>query len=183
MLILASASPRRRELLALLTKDFKICPASIPEKLYLYQTPGAYALMTASAKAHQVSLEHPEVVLGADTVVCKGAQVFGKPGDVAANIAMLRALAGGWHSVLTGVALYQRGRLLERTLVKTRVLFDSALDDELIAYANSSEGLDKAGGYGIQGMAGKFVAALDGCYYNVVGLPLTATARLLNQNL
>jgi septum formation protein len=178
-IVLASASPRRQELLGLLTDDFRVCPADADETPGAYQTPAEYALAMAVNKAIEVSHGVDDIVLGADTVVCMGAKILGKPVDQAENIAMLASLAGRWHGVITAVALCQDGKLICQDIVTTRVLFSQMQDHEIVNYVNSKDGLDKAGGYGIQGDAGKFVAGIDGCYYNVVGLPVAAVAKIL----
>lgn len=178
-IILASGSPRRRELIRLLFADVKICPADVSEEAGRYQTPAEYALSMASRKAQSVSLRFSDPVLGADTVVCLGAKIFGKPADPAENIAMLRELAGRWHAVITAIALWEKGVVVAEDVVTTKVLFAPLNNQEIKNYVQSGEGLDKAGGYGIQGLAGKFVAGIDGCYYNVVGLPVAAVARLV----
>ncbi len=177
-IILASASPRRRELIRLLFADVKICPADVNEEAGQYQTPAEYALSMASRKAQFVSRRFSDPVLGADTVVCLGARIFGKPAGPAENIAMLRELSGKWHAVITGIALWEKGVIVAEDVVTTKVLFASMNNQEIADYVHSGEGLDKAGGYGIQGLAGRYIAGIDGCYYNVVGLPVAAVARL-----
>lgn len=178
-LILASASPRRQELIRLLTDDFRICPASGEKLPGKYQTPAEYALSMAKSKAQQVSAKFRQPVLGADTVVCLGARIFGKPKDVEDNIAMLTDLSGKWHGVITAIVLCKGGKVIGSDIITTRVLFVKMSPQEISSYARRGEGLDKAGGYGIQGMAGKYIAGIDGCYYNVVGLPVAATADLI----
>ncbi|MDD4657543.1 MAG: Maf family protein [Eubacteriales bacterium] len=176
--ILASGSPRRRELIRLLFADVEIHPADVSEEAGRYQTPAEYALSMASRKAQFVSRRFSQPVLGADTVVSLGARIFGKPAGPAENIAMLRELSGKWHAVITAIALWEKGVVVAEDVVTTKVLFASMNNQEIADYVRSGEGLDKAGGYGIQGLAGKFVAGIDGCYYNVVGLPVAAVARL-----
>lgn len=182
-LILASASPRRQELIRLVTEDFSIFPADIKEIPEKYQTPAQFALSMASAKARHVSNQFSDPVLGADTVVCLGARIFGKPVDAADNHRMLRELSGKWHAVITAAVLSIKGRTLGRVIVTTRVRFNELRDSEIAEYVGSSDGLDKAGGYGIQGAAGKYIAGIDGCYYNVVGLPLAAVADLIRAHI
>jgi len=178
-LILASSSPRRQELIRFLTDDFEICPASIDEAPGKYQTPSEYALNMANNKAKQVSEQYSALVLGADTVVCLGAKIFGKPVDMDENIAMLTDLAGKWHGVITAITLLKNGIILGSNVVTTRVIFTKMSEYEIVKYVMSKDGLDKAGGYGIQGAAGKYIAGIDGCYYNVVGLPVAAVADLI----
>lgn len=177
-IILASGSPRRRELIRLLFPEAVIYPAQVDEEGKKYQTPAEYALGMASLKARTVSQKFPDPVLGADTVVCLGARIFGKPTSAAANAAMLRELSDRWHAVITGIARWEKGTLLAEEVVTTKVQFLPISEREITAYAASGEGMDKAGGYAIQGLAGKFVAGIEGCYYNVVGLPVAAVARL-----
>jgi len=177
-LILASASPRRQELIRLLFADVRCYPADVIEEAGRYQTPAEYALSMASRKAQSVSRRFSDPVLGADTVVCLGAKIFGKPAGPAENLAMLRELSGKWHAVLTAIALWEKGVVVAEDVVTTRVLFSPMGEQEIANYVASGEGLDKAGGYGIQGLAGKYIAGIDGCYYNVVGLPVAAVARL-----
>lgn len=178
-LILASASPRRQELICLLTEDFYIRPAVIDESPHKYQTPAEYVQMIAQRKAQSVSGSCMDPVLGADTVVSLGAGILGKPRDPEDNRAMLTALSGRWHAVLTAIVLCREGKVLARDIVTTRVRFLQLTEGQIDGLVQSRDGLDKAGGYGIQAEAGKYVAGIDGCYYNVVGLPVAAVAALL----
>lgn len=180
-LVLASASPRRQELISMVTRDFEVCPADVNEAAKEYETPAEYALGTAIAKALAVSRGRSTPVLGADTVVSLGARVFGKPRDAEDNGHMLATLSGRWHTVLTAVALCRQGMILGSDIVTTRVRFSELQDQDIANLVQSGDGLDKAGGYGIQGEAGKFIAGIDGCYYNVVGLPVAAVATLLGR--
>ncbi|HOB35078.1 MAG: septum formation protein Maf [Firmicutes bacterium] len=178
-LVLASASPRRQELIRRVTEDFVVCPADVDEANIPYQTPAEYTLSMAVGKALAVSGKTPHPVLGADTVVCLGARILGKPRDAEENRAMLRALSGRWHTVLTAVALCRQGRILGTEIVATRVRFLPLREQDIEELIQTGDGLDKAGGYGIQGPAGKYIAGIDGCYYNVMGLPVAAVASLL----
>lgn len=180
-LILASASPRRQELLKLVVPDFGVCPADIDETPGQHQTPSEYALGMAITKALAVSKDFEGLVLGADTVVCLGARILGKPKDKEDNIRMLAELSGRWHTVITAVALTQDDTVLGQDVISTKVLFTNLEHQDIANYVDSLEGLDKAGGYGIQGLAGKYVAGIDGCYYNVVGLPVAAVAKLIGR--
>ena len=182
-IILASASPRRKELLSIITQDFQIIAADVDETPGLYQTPAEYAAATAISKARSISMQWDDIVLGADTVVCLGGRILGKPMDKAENISMLEMLSGKWHAVITAVSLCQGGRVISQELVTTKVLFSQLEYQDIENYVNSQDGLDKAGGYGIQGEAGKFVAGIDGCYYNVVGLPVATVARMLSSHI
>jgi len=179
--ILASASPRRRELLQRICGEFRVEASGIEEVLAGAPTAEAVAEV-ALAKARAVAGRVGEgVVLGADTVVVIDGEALGKPAGPDAARAMLRRLRGRPHEVITGVAVVDAasGRS-EVTAVRTRVLMASVPDADLDAYVSSGEPLDKAGGYGIQGDGGALVAGFAGSYSNVVGLPLLATATLLN---
>lgn len=180
MVILASASPRRVELLRRICPEFEVVPAGIEEVLEGAPTPGAIAAL-AGAKARAVAERvGAGVVLGADTVVVIDGEALGKPADGRAALAMLRRLRGRAHEVITGVAVVDAtsGRA-ETTAVVTQVWMARVSDAQLEAYAASGEPLDKAGGYAIQGGGAVLVAAFRGSYSNVVGLPLQATATLL----
>lgn len=180
-LVLASASPRRLDLLAQigLTPD-EVCAADIDEAPQKRETPRRCALRLAAAKAALVAQSRPEAfVLAADTVVAAGRRILPKAADDEEVRACLDLLSGRSHRVYTAVALIAPdGRLAER-LVETRVTFKRLGVDELEAYLASGEGLGKAGGYGIQGRAGGFVMNLQGSYPAVVGLPLYETLCLL----
>lgn len=182
-MILASASPRRQELLRMLVKEFRVCPADIDETPAKYLTPSEYALSMATQKALAVTRDYSAPVLGADTVVCLGGKILGKPVDIDDNFAMLKSLSGKWHSVLTAVALCHSGEILGWDVVTTRVRFTSMSDQDILSYVEGRDGLDKAGGYGIQGEAGRYIAGIDGCYYNVVGLPVAAVAALISAHI
>lgn len=178
-IVLASGSPRRQELIRLITDDWLICPADINETQAEYQTPSEYALSMAEGKALFVSRQCSHPVLGADTVVCLGVKTFGKPSDMEENAVFLRELSGKWHTVLTAITLCVEGTIVDSNLVTTRVKFCDLSEQDILQYVKSKDGLDKAGGYGIQGPAAKFIAGIDGCYYNVVGLPVAAVAELI----
>ncbi len=183
---LASQSPRRRELLAQLGLTPGIVTADVDETPLPGEEAGAYVERLARAKAlagwHAVEAGGSALlpVLGADTAVVVDGEILGKPRDERDARAMLARLAGRSHQVLTGVSLCDGARQLS-VVSRTDVTF-GALDAERIArYVVSGEPLDKAGGYGIQGLAAAFVARIDGSYSGVVGLPLFETAALLRQ--
>ncbi|MBI1737022.1 MAG: septum formation protein Maf [Candidatus Rokubacteria bacterium] len=178
MVVLASASPRRRELLGRLLDTFDVRPSDIPEVLGAGPLEAAVAAL-ALAKARAVAASVPgAVVLGADTIVCIGTEVFGKPADAGEAREMLRRLRGRWHEVITGVAAVAGDR--EATVsVVSRVLMAGVDDAAIDAYVATGEPLDKAGAYAIQGAGGSLVAGLVGSYTNVIGLPLAETAALL----
>lgn len=180
-LILASASPRRRELLATLNLPFRVMPAHIDERHHAAEPPESYVVRLARQKAEQLAEQCPSAwVLGADTVVVLDQHILGKPADAAAARAMLSSLSGREHTVTTGVAVVQRGRrLVQCDVVRTRVRFRTLQAAAIEAYIATGEPFDKAGAYAVQGVGGQFVAALEGCYNNVVGLPLQRTLALL----
>ena len=180
--ILASASPRRRELLSRLCASFAVVPSDIEEGLEGAPSPDAVAAL-ALAKARAVAGRVGEgVVLGADTVVVLDGVALGKPADAEDARSMLRRLRGRAHDVVTGVAVVDAGTgRAESTAVVTRVAMADVADDVIEAYVGSGEPLDKAGAYAIQGRGAALVARFVGSYSNVVGLPLAATARLLRR--
>lgn len=180
-LVLASASPRRVELLALvgITPD-RIDPADIDETPLKGETPPRLAARLAREKARAVAVRSPEaLVLAADTVVAVGRRFLEKAADEAEATRFLRLLSGRGHRVYTGVAVAAGERIVER-VVETRVTFKVLSDDEIAAYVASGEWRGKAGGYGVQGRAGAFVTRLVGSYPAVMGLPLFETVNLLN---
>mmetsp|Transcript_15765 Transcript_15765/g.55014 ORF Transcript_15765/g.55014 Transcript_15765/m.55014 type:complete len:207 (+) Transcript_15765:197-817(+) len=183
-IILASGSPRRRELLAQLlpgTARFEVITSAFAEDLSKGDDPAAYVVETARAKGRDVltSLAPPRAgafIISADTVVVHRGVVLEKPADDDAACAMLRQLSGGPHDVLTGCALFYEGR--EHAFYERTAVVFSELSDEVIhAYVATGDPLDKAGAYGIQGRAGAFVERISGCYYNVVGLPINRLSR------
>lgn len=182
-LVLASASPRRREILTTLGLAFEVRPSGADESQLEGEAAAAYVRRVAGAKALEVASasEAGTWVLGADTIVVVDGEVLGKPGDdAAASRGMLRMLAGRWHEVTTGVALCRAGDGLVRTIaVTTRVKFRPLSYEAVERYVATGEGADKAGGYAVQGMASGFVAAIEGSYSNVVGLPAAETVELL----
>lgn len=181
-LVLASASPRRRALLAELGVPFEVVPSDLPEALTpALPVPAAVAeLARAKARAVAGRLAGPLVVLAADTVVVVDGRVLGKPATREEARCMLRALRDRTHEVTTGVALVRVPDGTEAAeSVVTRVTMRAFTDAELEAYLETGEPADKAGAYAVQGAGGRLVAAVEGCYSNVVGLPLTTTARLL----
>ena len=183
-LYLASGSPRRRELLAQIGVSFTPLIASIDETPLPDEPAYGYVerLAREKALAGLATLEQAgaAVVLGADTAVVLDGRILGKPADRAQGLAMLTALAGREHQVLTAVALAAAGRI-ESQVVTSRVHFRALRAGEAEAYWASGEPQDKAGGYGIQGLAAVFVSQLQGSYSAVVGLPLCETAQLLGE--
>ena len=182
-LVLASASPRRVELLLELGVPFDVVPSEEPEA-WPPGTPHEAVTALALAKCRSVAarLAAPGVVLGADTAVLLEGKVFGKPESPEDARRMLRALRGREHEVITGVALVEAPSGREAaTHVVTRVLMRGYAEAEIDTYIASGEPFDKAGAYAIQGVGGALVAKVEGCYTNVVGLPLTTTRQLLEK--
>ena len=180
-LILASASPRRRELLAQLAMPFTVIPANIDERAWPGELPWAYTRRVAYAKAQHVARQCPTtVVLGADSVVVLEQQILGKPRDMDDARQMLTRLSGREHTVLTGLAVLHHARhFVCLDAVCTLVCFRPLSPAVIGQYIVTGEPMDKAGAYAIQGAAAAFVASWEGCYTNVVGLPLRRTAALL----
>lgn len=178
-LILASASPRRRELLAQVgILPDAVTPSDIAETPLPGELPRPCAERLAAAKAQACAAGHDALVLAADTVVATGRRIFGKPADSTEAERFLRALSGRRHRVITGVAVRRGPRLLHRS-VETAVRFKRLSESEIEAYLASGEWQGKAGAYGIQGRAAAFIPWISGSYSNVVGLPLTETLGLL----
>jgi septum formation protein len=178
-LVLASASPRRRELLAAAGFAFDVDAADVDETRHHGESAPDYAGRVAREKAQAVAARHPNAaVLGADTVVVVDDDVLGKPADDADARRMLRALSGRAHEVLTAVALIAAGEILAE-IARTTVWMRPLSDREIDAYVSSGEPMDKAGAYAIQGLASRFVTRIDGEYANVVGLPISLVDRLV----
>ncbi len=183
-LLLASASPRRRELLARCALPFEVVPADVDETPEPGETPAQLVRRLALAKAAAVAARHPgAVVLAADTIVARDGVIFGKPIDPADACRMLRRLAGGAHDVLTGFCVVGPRGEVDDGVVVSHVEFRPLSDEEIKAYVDSGEPLDKAGAYAIQGGAAAFVTRIEGSYSNIVGLPLRAVASQLAQYL
>lgn len=180
MLVLASQSPRRRELLERAGFQFTVCPTEVDESWREGEDPESHVCRLAREKARAAAAAENELVLGADTVVVVQGEILGKPSDRADAERMLRLLSGRDHEVFTGVCL-KRGELelveAERTLVR----FAPLDEEEIRAYVASGEPMDKAGAYAIQGLASRFVERIEGCYFNVVGLPVARVYRMLKR--
>jgi septum formation protein len=178
-LVLASASPRRADLLRAAGFAFVVRPASIDESATPDESAAALVQRLAAAKAAAVATADPlDVVIGADTVVVLDGRILGKPRDDGDATAMLERLSGRGHEVLTGVAVRQGGRAIV-SVEETRVYFAPLRADEIAWYVASGEPRDKAGAYGIQGLASRFVERIEGSHANVVGLPVAAVQRAL----
>ena len=185
-LILASASPRRRELLGLLGLAFEVIPSAYEEPApERHRDPSGFAEHLAVEKALDVARRHRgRLVIGADTVVAMGGRLYGKPSDREDAARMLRELSGRAHHVTTGVALVCAAcercpETIESFHVRTEVRFRALLEPEIRAYVATGEPMDKAGAYGIQGHGGLLIESIAGDYPNVVGLPLTPLALRL----
>ncbi|HXR40354.1 MAG TPA: Maf family protein [Terracidiphilus sp.] len=190
MLVLASASPRRRELLTQAGFTFEVRPAHIPEDPYPNEDPIAYVTRLAREKAQAVFAEIAKAtasekrasaapqVLGADTTVTLDNHILGKPEDPADAARMLRLLSGRTHRVITGIAVVTAART-EVAAEVTAVKFLTLSDEEIAAYIATGEPMDKAGAYAIQGRAARWIPRIEGDYFNVVGLPLALVCTLL----
>ena len=178
-LILASASPRRRELLTQIGVQYVIHPAHIDEAIFPGELPHHYVQRLAREKAQALHRRYPKAtVLAADTTVVLDGNVLNKPADRTGAETMLRTLAGRVHHVHTGIAVVT-GKAERVHLETTAVTMCSIPERELQAYLDTGDSLDKAGGYGIQGYAARWIERIEGDYFNVVGLPLASTMKLL----
>ena len=181
-LILASASPRRRELLARAGFEFEVRTSSLDETPKAGESPEEFARRAARDKALSVAAGAPQgsLVLGADTIVVTDHEILGKPVDASDAARMLRMLSGITHRVITGVCLVRGPAHVEAIRhAITWVTFRRLDEQEIAEYVASHEPFDKAGAYGIQGLASKFVTRIEGCYFNVVGLPVAMVYDLL----
>jgi septum formation protein len=202
MLVLASSSPRRRELLTQAGYSFEVHPADIPEDPLPNEDPIAYVTRLAREKAEavfreitkasasdqraaaalQVPAAPPQVVLAADTTVTLDNQILGKPSDPADAARMLRLLSGRTHQVITGIALIS-ATSTQVAAETTAVTFLPLTDDDIAAYIATGEPMDKAGAYAIQGRAARWIPRIEGDYFNVVGLPIALVSALLDSPL
>lgn len=183
-IILASQSPRRKEILSLLNLPFEIMVSqtdeTIDESLPPYFITEKLSLEKAADVAKNVAGE--AIVIGADTIVVSEGRILGKPKDTQDACNMLKSLSGKWHSVISGVTvIHTKSAKSESFYVETKVHFVDLTDKELNEYVASGEPMDKAGAYGIQGLGGKFVDRIEGDYFNVVGLPLCKLYQVLKK--
>ena len=178
--MLASQSPRRADILRQAGIPFTVRAVSVDETPLPREKPEEYVRRLAEAKAFAVDATPDETVLGADTTVVTGDQMLVKPDDAADARRMLEALSGRCHDVLTGICL-RRGAQVIRDSASTRVWFAALTAREIDDYVASGEPFDKAGAYAIQGLASKFIERIDGCYFNVMGLPIGLVYRHLRQ--
>lgn len=182
-IILASASPRRNELLQQIGLDFTIQASTVEEIVDHNLSPTEVAKQLAQLKAEDVATQKPhDTVIGADTIVVSEHQILGKPKSEAEAKAMLTALSGSVHQVITGVAVINRAMNKSHSFSEvTEVAFKNLTEEEIDAYIATGEPMDKAGAYAIQGRAAVFVPQISGCYFNVVGLPLAHLAQVLEE--
>ena len=179
--ILASQSPRRRELLSRIFSNFSICPADVDESIPETMKPKQAVAMLSQRKAQAVSAQHPDaLVIAADTIVVCDDVILGKPADQADAVNMLHQLSGRTHQVMTAVCIREDGQELTEVSV-TDVTFRPLRDGEAERYAAGGEPMDKAGAYGIQGQGGLFVSHIAGDYYGVMGLPICLLSEMLQQ--
>ena len=178
-LVLASQSPRRAEILRQAGIPFTVRVAPVDEAPFPGESPIEYVERLAEMKATAVNAAPDEIVIAADTTVVIDGDMLGKPAGVADARRMLALLSGRRHEVVTGICLRRGARRMVDHAV-TAVWFAPMSEPEIAAYAASGEPMDKAGAYAIQGLASKFIARIDGCYFNVVGLPIALLYRHLN---
>lgn len=179
-LILGSQSPRRREILSYFSLPFEQIDSNFDESSVEFTgNPETYVQTLAEKKALTLSTKHPEAaILTADTIVYRHGKIYGKPIDEEMAIATLTELSGGWHSVFTGVTLYYQNEYYHET-AETRVLFNAASKQQIIQYLSKLHLYDKAGSYQVHRAGGLIVNRIDGCFYNVVGLPINSVRTLL----
>jgi septum formation protein len=178
MLVLASQSPRRAEILRNAGIPFTVRPAEVDETPREGERPGPYVRRLAEAKARAIEADPDEIVLAADTTVVAAGELLAKPVDAADARRMLHLLSGRRHEVLTGICI-RRGADVLRDQASTAVWFAPLSDGEIEEYVDSGEPMDKAGAYAIQGRASRFVERIEGCYFNVMGLPVSLVWRHL----
>ena len=181
-LILASASPRRRDLLTQAGLRFDVLPAHIDETLHPNESPTAYVQRLALEKAQALHALHPKAtILGADTTVVLEHEILNKPTDLSDAERILRLLSNRVHQVHTGIAVVTP--TTQRTHVETTSVFFAPIPDaDLAHYLSTGDSLDKAGAYGIQGYAARWITRIEGDFFNVMGLPIAATLRLLHES-
>jgi septum formation protein len=180
-IILASDSPRRKELLSQIGMSFRSDPANVDERILPGEGAEEYAVRVANDKAH-VAAERTGtgIIIAADTIVVLGTTVLGKPADARDAERMLGMLSGRMHTVITGLAVMDAGTgRTQKRFAVTKVWFRNLTNEEIVSYVATGEPLDKAGAYGIQERGALFVQKIEGCYFNVVGLPLSLLGEML----
>jgi septum formation protein len=181
--ILASASPRRSELLKLVGFDFEVIPGNVDESFRPAESPREHLLRLSEEKALCVAHYHPDAwVLGADTIVVVAGELLGKPGSPAEAKEMLEKLSGREHEVFTGFSIVRQDRGIRiREVVGSSLLFREIAGDEMAWYTANEEPYDKAGGYAVQGMGGCFIREIRGSFSNIMGLPLCEVVEALKR--
>jgi len=180
VLVLASTSPRRREILTAAGFEFSVRAPQIPEEREPGESPVAYVRRLAEQKALAVPINPGEIILAADTTVVVADELLEKPRDASNAARMLALLSGRVHEVITGICLRSESRKIVDAEI-TRVRFATLSEAEIAWYVGTGEPMDKAGAYAIQGFASKFIERVDGCYFNVVGLPIALVYRRLKE--
>jgi septum formation protein len=183
-IVLASASPRRAELLRAAGIDFEVQPANVDEAIATGESPNEYVSRLAEAKARLVhERDVRRIVLAADTAVVVDAHILGKPLDDTDASRMLRLLSGRTHEVLTAVSIFHPGQIVDTRVDTATVEFAPLSDADIDWYVSSGEPMDKAGAYAVQGLASRFVTRIEGSYSNVVGLPVALVYQMLTTKL
>lgn len=181
-IILASSSPRRKELLQTAGVEFEIHVKDVDESVPEGTPPAEAAKMTATKKAAVIAEEYKnDIVIGADTIVVAGGKILGKPKDKSDAVNMLKTLSGIEHEVITGVCIFCGGKKEEDFAQISKVKFYQLSDEEIESYVASGEPMDKAGSYGIQGLGCTLVERIEGDYFNIVGLPVAEVCRRIKK--
>lgn len=183
--ILASASERRKELLSRIVKDFEVRVSDFDEEsVHVNEDIEEYVKILSEGKAKSVALKYSSdsIIIGADTIVVIDNKVLGKPKDKNDAFRMLKSLSNNVHRVYSGVTVINNStKVIKSECLYTEVYFSELSDEEIWKYIDTGECLDKAGAYGIQGFGGVFVKSINGCYYNVVGLPLNLLNKMIKE--
>lgn len=181
-LILGSLSPRRREILSYFNLSFKqISPNFDEDSIPFHDNPQEYVKTLAKGKGDSLVLQFSSsIILTADTIVYRNGKIYGKPQNHQEAFQYLKELSGNWHSVFTGLTVYSKGEYFQ-TVEETRVLFNCLTEEQMLTYHLMHDFADKAGGYMIQGAGSLVVKRIEGCYYNVVGLPMNALYSVMRQ--
>ena len=181
-IILASKSPRRRNILKKIGLKFEIIPSNISEIIDHSQNPIYLAEYLSKKKAKKVSEKYKnKIIIGADTIVYLDKTIYGKPRDKDENYKMLKSLSGKTHNVVTGVSIFNKNRGIQKTFSQiTKVTVREIPSNELLYYIDNYSTLDKAGGYGIQDWFSVWIKKIDGCFYNVMGIPLSQFYKYYN---
>lgn len=171
-IVLASKSPRRKELLQMMGLSFIIDPSEIDEKIDMYHSPSDYVKKISIIKNKDISKKHPlDLVISADTIVVVDEEIIGKPHSKEEAYQMIKKISGRSHFVLTGVTIYYQNKY-QTFVSKTKVFISRLTDKEIYDYIETTEPYDKAGAYAIQGIFGKYIEKIEGDFYNVMGLPI-----------